>query len=1033
MSQTKIGKRLLQGALASALCAGVSLTALSTAAYAQTTDTAAAGDNTVVVVTGIRSSLRSSMQVKRQAQGVVDSISAEDIGKFPDTNLAESLQRITGVSIDRSNGEGSFVTVRGFGPEFNLVTLNGRQMPTSTLGDGASAPSSRSFDFANLASEGVAGVDVYKSGRASVDSGGIGSTINIRTPRPFDRPGFRGSVGVKGVYDTSQNSGTDVTPEVSGIISDTFADNKFGVLLTGSYQKRNSSSNDFSAGWRDGYLGNENNWGSLPQPGSPGASNITNRPDPTDVYQVQQNGAYDIHDIQRERVNGQLVLQFRPIDSLVATVDYTYSKNKVKDLQSSGGVWFNFNDTSSAWTDGPVAGPVWYTERFRADERKDLSYSGSLTANQTENKSLGLNVKWDVNDALNFVLDAHHSTAESKPDSPYGSNMSVGTAIFGIKDQTIDYSTYLPVMSWNMYPGINSEDVSLVTPTGQAFRNAYFKDQIDQVQLKGHYVPQNWWDIESIDFGVSDIDNKVRSAFGYLQNDSWGGVGPASIVPDDIFHMISLPDKFDGLSGAGSSSMPQNIIAFDLPSMVKILEDNYQICSHPASGTPLSGCLAQYSTDRHIEEKTVAPYIQVNNKFDLFNNPAHLVIGLRYEKTDIDSRALVPTPVSSAWVAANEFDLSFSGSQVTDFKGSYHELLPNIDFDFRPSDNIVVRASTSTTITRPDYASMQGGRSLDTLFRVGGGTGSQGNPGLLPYKSKNIDLSVEWYYGKDSYVSLGYFHKNVSNFITQSRFNTTAFGMKTPYQGPRYNAAAAAVGTTGDIRKYIFDQYINPAKTALGSAADPGTTPAQKKAAEDAIIAYVNSHYGTLVNMTGYDIDSDQTLGQIIAQPDDPDLQFQISTFTNSDQKANLSGWEFNIQHTFGDTGFGGIINYTKVDGDAVYDNTKPASYAQFALTGLSDSANVVAFYDKNGIQARIAYNWRDKFLNGGGPNPTYTDAYGQVDASASWEFKRGYTVFLEGINLTNESRKVHQRAENNVVYVAPGYARYDIGVRMAF
>ncbi|HJO64804.1 MAG TPA: TonB-dependent receptor plug domain-containing protein, partial [Sphingomonas sanguinis] len=150
-----------------------------------------------IVVTGIRASLRQSIDIKRNAQGVVDAISAEEMGKFPDTNLAESLQRITGVSIDRSNGEGQFVTVRGFGPEYNLVTLNGRQMPTAAIGDGMSAPGSRSFDFANLASEGVAALEVYKSGRATVPSGGIGSTINIRTPRPLDKPGLRGSLSAR--------------------------------------------------------------------------------------------------------------------------------------------------------------------------------------------------------------------------------------------------------------------------------------------------------------------------------------------------------------------------------------------------------------------------------------------------------------------------------------------------------------------------------------------------------------------------------------------------------------------------------------------------------------------------------------------------------------------------------------------------------------------------------------------------------------------------------------------------------------------
>jgi len=184
-----------------------------------------------VVVTGIRGSLERAMDTKRDASGVVDAISAEDIGKFPDTNLAESLQRISGVSINRVNGEGSEVTVRGFGGGFNLVTLNGRQMP--------SALTSRSFDFSNLASEGVRGLQVYKTGRSSVATGGIGATINVQTIRPLDSAGTQASIGVKAVDDTS---GDDVTPEVSGLYSWTNDDSTFGVSVFGSFQERDSGS-----------------------------------------------------------------------------------------------------------------------------------------------------------------------------------------------------------------------------------------------------------------------------------------------------------------------------------------------------------------------------------------------------------------------------------------------------------------------------------------------------------------------------------------------------------------------------------------------------------------------------------------------------------------------------------------------------------------------------------------------------------------------------------------------------------------------
>ena len=199
----------------------------------------------IIVEGGIRGSLKASMDLKRDAMGVVDAISAEDIGKFPDANLAESLQRITGVSISRSRGEGSQVTVRGFGPEYNLVTLNGRQMPTH---NGAS----RSFDFGDLASEGVAGVQVYKTGRADVPSGGVGSTINISTPKPLEADSV-GSISVKAVNDTSRRGDDDghlgqYTPEFSGIYMDTFAEGSIGIAVIASQQERENGVNAASVG-----------------------------------------------------------------------------------------------------------------------------------------------------------------------------------------------------------------------------------------------------------------------------------------------------------------------------------------------------------------------------------------------------------------------------------------------------------------------------------------------------------------------------------------------------------------------------------------------------------------------------------------------------------------------------------------------------------------------------------------------------------------------------------------------------------------
>ncbi len=955
-----------------------------------------------IVVTGIRASLRATIDIKRDAQGVVDAISAEDIGKFPDTNLAESLQRITGVSIDRSNGEGQFVTVRGFGPEYNLVTLNGRQMPTSSLGDGASAPASRSFDFANLASEGIAGVEVYKTGRAAVPSGGIGSTINIRTPRPLDRPGMRGSISARGVLDTSQNGKNQITPEVSGIFSTTFADDRVGIMVNGIYQRRKASANEALVGFRDGFIGSENNWGTLPTNGQQ-----INRPEGNDVYEIPQDASYNVRDIDRERINGQAVLQIRPTDTLTATADFTYSRNKVEVRNNSVGVWFNFGDISSEWTDGPVAGPVFYSEAFGPG--KDLSYSASLAANVSENKSLGFNLNWEAPGGVTVSFDAHHSTAESRPTNDYGTSTSIGSAVFGVARQTIDFRNDLPIISYEMLPGINPLDRSIVTPTGNAFRNAYFRDEINQFQIKGRYDHDGAF-LDSIDFGFSYVDNKVRSAYGFIQNETWGGIDPAgpaagaAATPDDLFELISLPDKFKGVPGAKDPAIPQQILGFNFEQMADLLRSRYNICGNPQVGTAQQGtCLANFTTDRRLREKTISPYLQVNTRFDLLAGPAHLVAGVRYDHTDVSSQALVQVPIGTRWTAANEFALTYAPDPAfLASKGNYQNWLPSIDFDMEPIDNVKLRASYSHTITRADYASLQGGLELASNPRIGGGTGTNGNPNLLPYKSKNIDLSAEWYYQPESYFSVGYFHKNVENFISRTQIDRSFADLRNPASGPRARAAAAALGNSDliQIRDYILRNFP-------GSSQVTGVTEA-----------------GGVTYLTG----------NIFGLPEDDLFNFQIDQPFNNDRTAKIDGWEFALQHRFWDTGFGTILNYTIVNGDAKFNNALNPITEQFALVGLSDSANAVLFFDKYGLQARVAYNWRDGFQNtSNGFDPTYIEAYGQVDASVSYEFKKGLAVFGEAINLTGSSRRGHRRSERMVTFSQPGFARYSAGVRFTF
>lgn len=945
-----------------------------------------------IIVTGIRASLKSSLNIKRSGIGVIDAISSEDIGKFPDTNLAESLQRITGVSIDRANGEGQFVTVRGFGPDYNLVLLNGRQMPASSLGGSSGAPASRSFDFANLASEAVAGVEVYKSGRASLATGGIGSVINIKTPRPLDRPGLHGSIGAKALYDTSVFEGAKTKPEISGIISDTFADNRIGIAISGSYQDRRASQAVFSAGWREGYLGYENNWGSLPVDANDWRGNFArteNRPGPTDTYQVTQNAGYDFNTFRRKRINGQAVVQVKPTDTLVATVDYTFSQNTIDSRTNSIGVWFNHDQTSSSWTDGPAAGPNFYAESFGPG--KDLAITGAVAANRSRNHSIGGNLKWDGPGGLRLELDGHHSTAESKPTAPYGTGIAVGSAIFGVKNQKVDFTSDMPVISVEMYPGAEIKAAN-IRPAGNAFRTAYMRDEINEVSFRGGYDFDASF-IDSLDFGVTYTENKVRSAFGVIQNDTWGGTLSAADTPDDLYTIRDLPNDLAGMNVTGTGIIP-SYFDINTRSLITLLNDKLGICANAeTAGT----CLAKFDTDRSIRERTVAPYIQSTHTFDLGENPAHLRMGLRYEKTKVDSSALVPIPTGTVWSGGNETAIIYGAERsFVTLKGEYENWLPAIDFDMSPFKNFKLRASYSHTITRPDYASMQGGTSLASPIRIGGSTASSGNPGLLPYKSKGVDISGEWYYGPTSYISVGFFHKVVKNYINQTQVNQPAFGLTNAAAGDRAQEARAALGadaTAQQIMNFIGNKY-------------PQTVAGRDGAG----------------NVTG-----------IKSLADDPLVNFITTQPSNSDQKARIWGWEFAVQHSFWDTGFGTILNYTVVKSDTKFDNTLRYTVPQFAVLGISDSANAVLFYDKKGLQARVAYNWRAGFLGGYGFDPYYTNAYGQWDVSASYEIKKGVTIFGEGINITNADRKGHMRNDQTVFFAAPGYARWAAGARFTF
>jgi TonB-dependent receptor len=975
-------QKLLCLAVASA-CATLTVPGFAQDAVSASADTTDAVQT--VVVSGLRNSLASSMNLKRNSDGIVDGIVAADIGKFPDTNLAESLQRISGVSIDRSNGEGSKVTVRGVGPDFNMVLLNGRQMATSNLGD----RNGRAFDFANLASEAISQIQVYKTSRAETPVGGIGATLNVMTARPLEAPGMRSSVGIKAVHDTSNNNlpgdvkaSTSTTPEVSGIFSNTFGDGKFGVAISASYQERNLGVNRaaVSNGWKGPFRGDATGGGTIAD-----STDVTNRPKPTDIYQLPQNLNYSMSGVKRQRTNGQLTLQFAPIKELVTTLDYNYSENKIQTKRSDLSAWFNFGPSSSTWTNGPVAAPLVYTELL-ADGNSDIAMGGANFATKTANNAIGFNTAWRVSNDLKLEFDVHKSVAESTPDSPWGSDNTIGTASFSRGKTTADFTNDFPVLSISGADFVRAPQ----QVTGSTFQNGYMKGEVEQMQVKGRL---KILEASSLNFGLAATQVDNRSAFSNQQRDTWGGATSPADYPSSVWHADTVRQYFDKLDGSNNPALFNNFNTFNFGEI--------RALAAAASGRPeLYLPKAGYDTDQRSEEKSKSAFLQVNTDWDT-RLPMHTAIGVRYETTDVVSTALVPTATGITMGSANEFTVLFGAPSFTTLKGSYKHFLPSADFDIDVRPDMKLRASYGVTIGRPRYDQIAGGKVLQSLARVEGGTGTQGNPGLLPVKSKNLDLAYEWYYSKQSFVSAGYFRKNLENYAGQSQVTETPFNLHTPVGGALWNEAVAS-GCGNDavcIRNFIFRNR----PTA------PGVTP------------------------DGND-SSGNAKGQIVGQPNDPIANFKITTFSNQ-KKASLYGVELNLQHMFGNTGFGVQSNYTYVKSDLTYNNASAGE--QFALEGLSDSANLVGIYEDAKWTVRAAYNWRDKFLasrfDGSGPNPTYVEPFGQLDLSVGYSFNDKLSLQLEVINATNETVREHGRNERQALYVSQGGPRYMLGARYKF
>ncbi len=918
-----------------------------------------------VVVTAIRSSLTRSMDVRRNESGVVDAISAEDIGKFPDTNLAESLQRITGVSIDRRNNEGNQITVRGLGPNFNMVTLNGRQMPVASSPEQesiSSATQSRAFNFAEIASESVTGVNVFKTARPNMPSGGMGATVDIITARPFNYAETTILLSATAVHDSSVEVGDSITPELGGLFSTVIADGTVGLLANFSYAKRDFSElSTHSDGWlRDEPKGSPTDsdgpyefWCNHPSSACGGAPYVY-RP-VTNISEIQHN--------ERERTNAQFVAQFAPNDEVVVTVDYVLSRfDRNQDRYQTGlfGVVADGVENTTLTNNFSVASAS-RTSNVGAIGADSIVYENELVI---ENDSFGLNLDWQVNDTLNLTFDAHSSQAVSQPGGEISDNTQILQGPLGInfdlaydpRGVTIAVDDSGAFRGEDQFgggaprPGVTEfQDVDGFSPLGSVIRRIAVDNTVDQFQLDAN------WDFDDVvvSAGASYTDyqvetNALSSGFVFQNLDDCNGC--SSVLTRDI---INAPSGFNVVN-----QFPVNaLVAQTFPT---------QISDIVAANPP---------TFFGASEESLALYLNLETDLDIGGMPARVSAGFRYEDTDVTGSAFQTFPSSLTITTSTEGVVNFDPAAVPELfavNGSYEVFLPSLDFQIEPVEDIIARVSYGKSIARPDLNAL---RPIATVsdYRPGTSTAAGGNPGLSPYSSDNFDVALEWYYDAGSYATLTFFYKKVDDYIVT------------------------------DVVNDVF----------LDSNGSPLLDP-----------------QGRFVPSLPGDPDIPVT-----SQPGDPEAIFAFSRPLNSAERS-VDGWELAVQHMFGDSGFGMQANYTIVSSDAEYD---PSNFQQQAiLIGLSDSANLVGFYETDLFSIRAAANWRDEFLFAENQlratnEPVYFKEFLQFDLSASYNFGDTYQVTFEALNITGEDQQQRGRYRDQYLFENDQDPRYTLGIRANF
>ncbi len=708
-----------------------STTFMGSAALAQSAESQD-GSIEEVIVTGFRESLDAALDVKRSSIGAVDAIVAEDIADFPDLNLAESIQRIPGVAIARQGGEGRQISVRGLGPQFTRVRINGMEALTTTGGTDATGGTNRqrSFDFNIFASELFNSIKVNKSSSADMEEGSLGATVDLQVARPFDYEGLTFVVGGQLGYNDLQE---DVDPRGTMLISNTFADGTFGALLSVAYSDREFRDDGASAvrwqsgGWGDANLASYTGGITLDQ------FNDSFRP---------RIPRYDLYENTQERLGVTASFQFSPSDATVLTLDALYA-----DLQSTRTEQFleipNFSSGLGDVDilDAEIRGANMVYGVFNdVDVRSEQRYDEL----QTEFTQFTLSLEHSFTDALH--LTALLGTAESKHDNPIQTTM-----LWDIPDAdgvSFDYrgGSRLPVLNYGSADVDNPEawTLSQIRLRPQSADNTFDNLAAD---LK--------WDLSentALKFGVQLKQYEFATTSRRRQNE---GVTPeqAAVARSQYARSLDLNDS--GLDLPSGST--NRWVVPDVRSATDLFDTTNYAAYNVSTEFDLNNNFS-------VEEEDQGAYVQFEFGADLGNVPVRGNVGVRYVET---------TQETTGWAR------SASGNELLVIENEYDNTLPSLNLVADISEDFLIRFGAAKAMTRAGLGQLNPGLTLSIAGN--NKTVNAGNPFLEPFEADTYDLSFEWYFAEESLLSLAFFYKDIGSFVQTIRatgdFSDNPFGL----------------------------------------------------------------------------------------------------------------------------------------------------------------------------------------------------------------------------------------------------------------